>query len=133
MKHCAWILVGAGMVIGVLTAGPGCSTPTPVAAPTPEPVQLLADPIVKITAAGLQPQVLHIASVSITFINNDSRPHDIRSDPHPAHSECALMNLGVIPAGATMQTASLTVGQGCSFHDDMNLGNQAFQGFALGH
>jgi len=55
---------------------------------------------------------------SVTFINNDSRSHEIASNPHPAHTDCPAINaLGVLQAGQTKLTNALTTSRTCGFHD----------------
>jgi hypothetical protein len=119
------------MVI-VLPWAVGCST-GPSATPCPAPTPLV-EPVVTINAGGVSPQILHIlGDTAITFVNNDTRAHEIRSDPHPAHTECALMNLGAIPGGQSRDTPKLAPGQGCGYHAEGDPASRAFQGFVLGH
>ena len=126
MRRVALLLAGLAP-LGCSAGSPTGTRPSPV--PTP-----VVEPRVSITSQGLDPQVLHIVGdVGITFVNRDSRPHDLRSDPHPAHTECALMNLGPIAAGETRVTAVITPGQGCGYHSEDDPANRAFQGFVLAH
>jgi plastocyanin len=66
---------------------------------------------------------------SVTFINNDSRSHEITSNPHPAHTDCPAINaLGVIGAGQTKLTNALTTARSCGFHDHQDPSNGNLQG-----
>lgn len=115
---------------GVLSFA-GC-TVTP-SEPSPEPTPLV-EPIVTIGTNGVTPQILHIqADTVITFVNRDTRAHDIRSDPHPAHTECALLNLGAIAAGESRETVKIVSGQGCGYHAEGDPASRSFQGFVLAH
>ncbi len=111
----------------------GCSTGPSAVRPSPEPTPLV-EPVVTIAAGGVTPQVLHIAAdTGITFVNRDTRAHEIRSDPHPAHTECALMNLGAVEGGQSRETARIVSGQGCGYHAEGDPASHAFQGFVLAH
>jgi hypothetical protein len=126
-------MTGVGWAAAVLASSVGCGTGPSAVRPSPEPTPLV-DPIVTITASGVNPQVLHIAGdTGITFVNRDTRAYEIRSDPHPAHTECALMNLGPVASGESRLTARIALGQGCGYHAEGDPANRAFQGFVLAH
>jgi plastocyanin len=66
---------------------------------------------------------------SVTFVNNDSRQHEIASNPHPAHTDCPSTNaLGTLSAGQTKLTNAYTTARSCGFHDHLNPENSALQG-----
>jgi plastocyanin len=66
---------------------------------------------------------------SVTVVNNDSRPHEIASNPHPAHTDCPSTNaLGTLSPGQTKLTNAYTVARSCGFHDHLNPENSALQG-----
>ncbi len=66
---------------------------------------------------------------SVTFVNNDSQPHQIASNPHPSHTDCPAINaLGSIAAGQTKLTDAFTTARTCGFHDHNEPGNGALQG-----
>jgi hypothetical protein len=123
----------AAAALAAASLGAGCSTGPSAVRPSPEPTPLV-EPVVTIAASGVTPQVLHIAAESgITFVNRDTRAHEIRSDPHPAHTECALMNLGPVEGGQSRETAKIVSGQGCGYHAEGDPASRAFQGFVLAH
>jgi plastocyanin len=65
----------------------------------------------------------------VTFINNDSRTHEMASDPHPDHSDCpAIEQVGFITPGQNKQTGNLTVVRTCGFHDHNDSDNANLKG-----
>jgi plastocyanin len=66
---------------------------------------------------------------SVTFVNNDSRVHEMASDPHPAHTDCPPINaLGVLAPNQTALTNALTTARSCGFHDHRDDSNQNLRG-----
>jgi len=113
-----WAVIAASVVLAMgCGGGSGGGTPTAPGNPTnPTPV---ATTTITITAAGVNPQVITVPVGSrVTFINNDSRSHEMHSDPHPNHGDCPpIDDVGFISAGQTKQTGNLTVVRTCGFHD----------------
>ncbi|HEY7498431.1 MAG TPA: hypothetical protein VH740_07955 [Vicinamibacterales bacterium] len=86
---------------------------------------------ITITANGaVSPSSVTINSgESVTFVNNDTRPHEMASDPHPAHTDCPPINaLGTLSAGQTKLTNALTTSRTCGFHDHLNDANPNLRG-----
>jgi plastocyanin len=82
-----------------------------------------------ITAAGVSPKTMTVAlGTRVSFVNNDSRPHDMNSNPHPEHTDCPEINVGFISAGATGTTQNLTRARVCGFHDHNQPDVTALQG-----
>jgi len=74
--------------------------------------------MITITAAGVSPSTVTVAPGSrVTFVNNDSRPHDMASDPHPAHTDCPGVSVGFLQAGQSGTTQNLNTARTCGFHD----------------
>jgi plastocyanin len=66
---------------------------------------------------------------SVTFINNHNQPHQMSSDPHPAHTDCPAINaLGTLGSGQTALTNALTSSRTCGFHDHLNDTNAGLRG-----
>jgi hypothetical protein len=90
-----------------------------------------------ITAVGVDPQVLHAfdAQEPITFANDDVRPHDVRSDPHPAHSDCPSLNVGTLNPGERRQIDGATLPRFtlCYYHDETDPANSAYRGVIVTH
>lgn len=54
----------------------------------------------------------------VTFVNNDSRSHDMSSDPHPSHEDCPPMEqVGFIQPGQTKTSGNFNTVRTCGFHD----------------
>ena len=85
---------------------------------------------ITITAAGASPRNVEVALGSrVRFINNDSRPHDMTSDPHPDHSDCPDLNqVGVLLPGQMRETGNLVIARTCGFHDHNEPTNSALRG-----
>jgi plastocyanin len=73
---------------------------------------------ITITASGVSPQNVTVAPGSrVTFVNNDTRPHDMSSDPHPEHTNCTEITVGFLAAGQSGTTQNLNRVRTCPFHD----------------
>jgi len=84
---------------------------------------------ITLTSAGASPKDITVAVGSrVTFINNDSQPHDMDSNPHPEHTDCPPLNVGFIAAGAQGVTQNLNTARTCGFHDHNQPSNTNFQG-----
>ena len=72
-----------------------------------------------ITSSGVTPKELTVApGTRVLFVNNDNRRHDMGSDPHPEHSDCPELNaVGILPPGASRESANLNTVRTCGFHD----------------
>jgi plastocyanin len=54
----------------------------------------------------------------VTFMNSDTRPHNMVSDPHPEHTDCPEINqVAVLAPGQSRQTGNLNTVRACGFHD----------------
>src|SRR3954463_14321303 len=86
---------------------------------------------ITLTSAGANPRAVTIAvGQTVTFVNNDSRSHEMASDPHPQHGSCPSMEngLGTIAAGQTKVTHNFGNAGTCGFHDHLDAGNSGFIG-----
>lgn len=60
----------------------------------------------------------------VLFINNDSRSHNMTSDPHPEHNLCEEINqVGLLQGGQMRETGNLVAVRTCGFHDHDNPNN----------
>lgn len=85
---------------------------------------------VTITVAGLSPKSVQVAPGSrVLFINNDTQPHYLHSNPHPEATDCPELNqIGILNVGGRRETGNLVALATCGYHDhDMPL-NATFQG-----
>lgn len=77
--------------------------------------------IITITANGADQRNLTVAlGTRIRWVNNDTRPHEMSSDPHPEHDQCAEINGGLLAAGQSRETNNLVTAKTCGFHDHIN-------------
>lgn len=54
----------------------------------------------------------------VTFVNNNSRSHDMASDPHPSHEDCPPMDqIGFIQPGQSKTSGNFNTVRTCGFHD----------------
>ena len=86
---------------------------------------------ITITSNGINPSSVTVAvGQSVTFVNNDSRAHEIASDPHPQHGSCPSVEQGLntLAAGQTRLTQGFAGAGTCTFHDHLDNANRAFQG-----
>ena len=99
------------------------TTPPPTGPPT-------ATTTITITASGVSPQNITVTAGSrVTFVNNDSRTHEMNSDPHPVHSDCPAINaVSFLAVGQSKQTDPLNTPRTCGFHDHNQDSNTSLQG-----
>jgi plastocyanin len=86
---------------------------------------------ITITSGGVSPsQVAVGVGQAVTFINNDSRSHEIASNPHPQHGSCPSIEagLGTIAAGQTKVTHGFGNTGTCGFHDHQDPTNSGLMG-----
>ena len=114
-------VVTAACAVAVLAAACGGdssspSSPTPTPPPSGPPT---ATTTITITASGVSPQNITVSPGSrVTFVNNDSRTHEMNSDPHPVHSDCPEINaVSFLAVGQSKQTDPLNTPRTCGFHD----------------
>ena len=95
--------------------------------PTPPPV---ATTVVTITASGVSPRNVAVPiGGQVTFTNNDSRTHDMQSDPHPEHDDCPeLAQIGFLRVGESRTSGNLNLALTCTYHDNMNEGTNSLRG-----
>src|SRR5436190_1980102 len=118
MRRAATLLCGWGVAALVVSAcgGGGTSSPTPTPTPTP------TGTTITITNNTVSPSSLTISrGQQITFINNDSRAHEMNSDPHPEHTDCPELNqVGHLEPGQQRTSGNLNTARRCGFHDHIN-------------
>jgi plastocyanin len=113
----------AACLLAIVTAGCGGSTP-----PAPSPP---ANPnVVTITSAGVSPKQITVdQGARVLFVNNDTRPHNMTSDPHPEHDECPAINqVGLLQPGQQRETGNMVVVRTCGYHDHDNPDNNGLKG-----
>ena len=93
------------------------STPTNPTPPTTTPPTQTTT--ITITASGVSPQRITVSpGTRVTFVNNDTRQHEMNSDPHPNHGDCPpIDDVGFIAPGQSKQTGNLNTVRTCGYHD----------------
>ena len=65
----------------------------------------------------------------VTFVNNDTRPHDVVGGVDPSHPDCPeIIQAGFLTPGRSGDTAPFTTAKTCEYHDHTALSVAAFQG-----
>jgi hypothetical protein len=89
--------------------------------PSPSPMSPSPGAATTITIANnaVSPQSVTVTRASrVTFLNNDTRIHDMHSNPHPTHTDCPEINdVGVLNPGESRQTGVLSNVRACGYHD----------------
>ncbi|MEO7135368.1 MAG: hypothetical protein ABI024_14235 [Vicinamibacterales bacterium] len=126
-----WKGLAAAVVVAVTAIACGGGSSTTPTSPTPP---VTTTPTTPTTPTGPNPTTATItigsdgkvtpATVTIapggrvTMINNDTRPHDMSSDPHPEHSQCPELNQwGFLTGGQQRTSGNLNTARTCGFHD----------------
>jgi hypothetical protein len=65
------------------------------------------------------PQSITIArGGQLTILNQDSRTHEMTSDPHPSHTDCPELNqIGTLNTGQQRTSGNLNTARSCGMHD----------------
>jgi plastocyanin len=107
------IIVALLMCLLAAACGGSASAPSPPPASNPFTVT--------ITSSGVSPKELTVpAGNRVLFVNNDSRRHDIASDPHPEHDLCGELNGVALNPGQSRESQNLVTPKTCGFHDHDN-------------
>lgn len=120
-----WRRVAGGCLLVAWHAG--CGGGGAPAAPSPGGG---SDRVITIGAAGVSPSSLTVPAGSrVTFVNNDTRRHNMTSDPHPDHADCPEINaVGVLEPGQSRETGNLVTPRRCGYHDHEQPANAALRG-----
>jgi plastocyanin len=126
--------LGVGSLCAAVSCGGGggstCPSPVTVISRSTGSVGTIGATIT-ITGSGVNPSSVTVApGQSVTFINSDSRSHEIASDPHPEHGSCPSIEagLGTISPGQTKSTQGFADSGTCGFHDHLDATNRNLQG-----
>jgi plastocyanin len=97
------------------------TTPTPPA--TTYRVTIGANGVVSPTELVVPP------GTRVLFTNNHTALHEMSSDPHPGHDQCAELNqVGLLRPGDTRETGNLVTVRTCGFHDHLNFDTTSLRG-----
>lgn len=65
----------------------------------------------------------------VAFVNNDSVPHEMSSDPHPTHEQCPPVNeVAALSPGQSRLTGAFPAARSCGYHDHGRSENTSLQG-----
>jgi plastocyanin len=103
------------------------SSPTGAVPPTPSGA---VQPTIVITPTGMTPLELTIdVGQRVTFVNNDTRAHDVVGGVDPSNPDCPEITLaGFLSPGQSRDTGVFTTPRRCEYHDHTMLSVPAFQG-----
>jgi plastocyanin len=107
------------LAVGAMLLVAGACGSSSSGGPTPSP----GSPVtLTISAAGLTPNDVRIAlGERVRFINSDTQPHSVGSDPHPDHTDCPEINqVGFLLPGQSRETGNFVQPRTCGFHDHDN-------------
>ncbi len=123
MRTRSQLLPLGALLMMIACGGGGGSTPT---APTTPAVTNT----ITITAQGASPRNIQITAGSrVTFVNTDTRAHNMTSDPHPEHTTCPELNsVGLLTPGQSRESGNLNTARTCGFHDHDNPGTTSLTG-----
>ena len=98
--------------------------------PAPSPIPSNPNRITIGSNGAVSPTELVVApGTRVLFINNDSRRHDMTSDPHPDHTDCQELNqVGLLTPGQNRETGNLVAAGTCGFHDHENPDDNRLKG-----
>ena len=122
MRRCALsasrFCAAAALLVGATTCGGSPSSPS------------TGDVTITISSSGVTPTEVRIpVGGRVTFLNNDSRPHAMSSDPIQVHTDCPPINdVGFVNPGQTRQTGAMNVKRTCGFHDHTNESDPIYKG-----
>lgn len=111
--------IPVAVLAAALAAAAGCGGDSGSPSPSPGPGTGTIAATITITAAGASPRDVTIAPGSrVTFVNNDTRNHDMQSDPHPEHTDCpAMAQVGFLTPGQSKTSGNFNTTRNCGFHD----------------
>jgi plastocyanin len=120
----------AGMMVLIAAVG-GCSGSSGPSSPSGgDGGAAVSTTTITITSSGATPRNITVAPGSrVTFVNSDSRPHEMTSNPHPEHTDCPTLNdVGHLTVGQTKTSGNLNTVRTCGFHDHLDPGNTSLSG-----
>jgi plastocyanin len=120
----AGTLVSLLILCALSACGDGDSTPAPAPSPNNPNVITIS------TADTVSPTELTVSpGTRVLFRNNDSRRHDMTSDPHPEHTDCPELNqVGLLNPGQNRESGNLVAVRTCGFHDHDDPSNNSLRG-----
>jgi plastocyanin len=120
---------GVALLLGAAMAACGGGSPTSPSS-SPGSGGGSSTTRITITSSGVSPTEITVSpGTRVTFVNNDTRSHNMSSDQHPEHSDCPEINqAGMLQPGQSRETGNLTAVRTCGFHDHDNPSNNSLRG-----
>jgi hypothetical protein len=108
-------LAVAASLAGVIACGGGSSSTSPSGTCTPSG----AANTLTVMNNAICPQAITVARGSqLTIVNQDSKSHNMTSDPHPEHTQCPELNqIGFLNTGQQRASGNLNTARTCGMHD----------------
>lgn len=132
MPHTRTVAVVTLLACAVVALATGCGGSSNSAGPSTGTACTASSTSTTITISNnaVCPQNITVPrGTQVTFVNNDTRTHEMASDPHPEHTDCPEINaVGNLVAGQSRQTSNLVIVRRCGFHDHINFLNSALKG-----
>ena len=125
------LLAALGLLAALSACGGSSTSPSSVTVIVRDGGSGPSGATVTITSAGVNPSTVTITQgQAVTFVNNDNRPREIASDPHPQHGSCPSVEngLGTIGAGQTRVTHAFANAGTCQYHDHLDDTNASMKG-----
>ena len=118
-------LSALALAVGCSRYGSGTSP-----SPTPVPSNPTSTTTITISNDAVSPKAIVVPQGSqVMFVNSDTRPHEMNSNPHPEHTDCPEINqVGFLNPGQSRQTGNLIVAKTCGYHDHDAAEVQSLQG-----
>src|SRR5688572_22537227 len=89
------------VALSTLEVTTSSETPSPQGSASSSP-EAMSETTVNITSSGFTPKTITInVGESVIWMNSDSAPHNVNSDPHPTHTANAFLNLETIQPGSS--------------------------------
>jgi plastocyanin len=122
----------AAVAFGVAGLATACGSSSPNTGPSTSTTCTASSTSTTITISNnaVCPQNITVPrGTQVTFVNSDSRTHEMNSDPHPTHEDCPEINaVGNLVAGQSRQTSNLVIARRCGFHDHILFDVKSLQG-----
>jgi hypothetical protein len=118
-----------GMAAALSCGGTSTNATSPAGACTPS-----SSPATFVIMNGtICPQTMTISrGTQVTMSNQDTRTHEMDSDPHPEHTDCPELNsIDFLNPGQSRQSQNLNTARTCGFHDHGDPNNAAMKGSIL--
>ena len=131
MKIRAVSIVAGALALGITAWSCGGDSSKPPTSPTPptNPNPAPTTVTITLTSAGASPSSAEVAvGGTVVFMNNAGDDHEMDSDPHPVHTDCPALNVGVLRNGESRGSQALTTARTCGFHDHMHPGTASLKG-----